>query len=162
MTQSWKEYSGMQANAASKRDTDIAMSRARLYEAGAIPDVITAHETALRGEYDKKIEGFKTGSNYKMLQEGFDIARGAKENPYAQNYAEYKPGQDLGQYFAANYVSGEVDADPREALYRARRAAAGGNLRRIAPSRAGSGPGGGGGEGLPEYQLAPGQNPWIA
>jgi len=161
LSNTWKEYSTWMDTARQARDSSIAMSRAKLYEAGAAPTVIAAHENQLKSEYDTKIAGFQQGANYKMLQEGFDIARGAKENPYAQNLAAFKEGQDLPTYFAANYASGAAPDDPKEALYRARRAAAGGN---VAPrSKAGPAPGGGGGQGaqLQEYAMAPGANPWV-
>jgi hypothetical protein len=160
MSNAWREYSGWMDTSRQKRDSDISMSRARLYEAGAIPDVITAHETDLRSQYDKKVAGFQSGANFKLLQEGFDIARGAKENPYAQSLKTFQKGQDLNQYFAANYASGSAEADPKEGLYRARRAAAGGNLT---PGRkAGAAPGGGGGTASPDIASAPGANPWMS
>lgn len=160
LSNTWKEYSGWMDTAKQARDSSISMSRARLYEAGALPDVITAHEADLRSQYDKKVAGFQQGANFKMLQEGFDIARGAKENPYSQALKTYTEGQDLPQYFAANYASGSAEADPKEALYRARRAAAGGNL--VPGRRAGPAPGGGGGPGSPDLATAPGANPWMA
>jgi hypothetical protein len=160
LSNTWKEYSGWMDTAKQARDSSISMSRARLYEAGALPDVITAHEADLSSQYDKKVAGFQQGANFKMLQEGFDIARGAKENPYAQALKTYTEGQDLPQYFAANYASGSAEADPKEALYRARRAAAGGNL--TPGRRAGPAPGGGGGPASPDLAAAPGANPWMA
>lgn len=161
LSNTWKEYSTWMDTAKQTRDSSISMARAKLYEAGAAPDVIASHEADLKSQYDTKIAGFQQGANYKMLQEGYDIARGAKENPYAQNLAAFKEGQDLPTYFAANYASGAAPEDPKEALYRARRAAAGGNVSPRA--KAGPAPGGGGqGNQLAEYAMAPGANPWVA
>jgi hypothetical protein len=156
----WSEYSGWMDSAKTARDSSISMSRARLYEAGATADVIKAQEDAMQSDYDKKVAGFQQGANYRMLQEGFDIARGARENPYSQGLAGYKEGQDLASYYSSNYAAAPAGEDPNAALVRARQASVGGNLA----SKPKTPPKAAGGEGLAlaEYQTAPGSNPWMA
>jgi hypothetical protein len=159
LSNTWREYSGWMDTAKTKRDSDISMSRARLYEAGATADVIKAQEDAMQSDYDRKVAEFQGGANFKMLQEGFDIARGARENPYAQSLAGYKEGQDLASYYSSNYAAAPAGEDPGAALIRAKQASVGGSLapKPKTPPRAA----GGEGLALAEYQAAPGSNPWM-
>lgn len=153
----WREYSSWTDTAKQQRDSAISTARAKLYEAGATPDVIAAQEAGIKSEYETKLAGYQQGANYKMLQQGFDIARGAAENPYAQSLVRANQGQDLAGYFSANYGADPVpktDAD----LYRAKQA--GGGSAGATP-KAGPAPGGGGGEAKAEYAMAPGANPWL-
>jgi hypothetical protein len=181
LSNTWSEYTNWMNQAKTTRDNDISTARARLYEAGATPDMITAHETDLRSQYDASVQKFQSGANYRMLQEGFDIARGARENPYAQALKGYTKGQNLNEYFTANYSPANPVEDPNAAMFRAKNAAAGGSLVGIKPGRPGfqvglppqiskrtvapapaKAAGGGGGPGaMADYSLDPGQNPWM-
>lgn len=79
----WKEYSSWTARSKQTFDKSSANTRAKLAAAGADRTVIEAALADLKGTYDSDIKKYQTSQTYKLLQEGYDIARGAKRNIYS-------------------------------------------------------------------------------
>ena len=78
----WKQYSSWTSQAAANRDSTISNARSRLTAAGADATVVQAMEADATKEYESKMKEYQSGSTFKLLQEGYDIARGAKANIY--------------------------------------------------------------------------------
>ena len=95
----WKQYSSWTSQAAANRDSTISNARSRLTAAGADATVVQAMEADATKEYESKMKEYQSGSTFKLLQEGYDIARGAKANIYTggasgQLYATDGPLED--------------------------------------------------------------------
>lgn len=92
----WKQYSSWTSQAAANRDSTVSNARSRLTAAGADASVISAMETDAAKEYESKMKEYQSGSTFKLLQEGYDIARGAKGNIYSGKAAGqlYAPGTE--------------------------------------------------------------------
>lgn len=79
----WKEYSSWTARSAQTRDKSSADIRSKFAAAGADKSVIDAALADVQKTYDSELKKYQTSSIYKLLEEGYDIARGAKKNPYS-------------------------------------------------------------------------------
>lgn len=79
----WKEYSSWTARSAQTRDKSSASIRSKFAAAGADKSVIDAALADVQKTYDGELKKYQASSTYKLLQEGYDIARGAKKNPYS-------------------------------------------------------------------------------
>jgi hypothetical protein len=101
----WKQYSGWTAQAAANRDSTISNARSRLTAAGADKSVIAAMEADAMKEFESKMTEYKSGSTYKLLQEGYDIARGAKANIYS--------GKAKGTLYAPGSETVDTIANPK-------------------------------------------------
>jgi len=78
-----KEYSSWTARSQQTYDKSSASTRAKLAAAGADPTMIEAALADLKGTYEGDIKKYQTSQTYKLLKEGYDIARGAKANIYS-------------------------------------------------------------------------------
>ena len=173
----WKEYSSWTARSGQTRDRSISDTRAKLSAAGADASVIEAALADHKATYDRDMAKYQTSSTYKILKEGYDIARGAKKNPYSGKakgvlYGDTLPestgnkahdllrdwipqkgkaGQALNtldQFYGSGYKSGEVEVDEKAEAKKNAKLNAGGS---------------GGSAVLTGYekQKTAGSNPWV-
>lgn len=78
----WKQYSGWMQNINRRTEGELSSVRARLSAAGASPDLIKMQTEHLESQRTREIGDITAGQTYRFLQEGFDIASGARVNPY--------------------------------------------------------------------------------
>jgi hypothetical protein len=96
----WKEYSSWTARSKSQLEKGVSDVRAKMSMAGADKSVIDAAVADRQSAYNSEIAKYQASSTYKLLQEGYDIARGAKKNPYSGKAAGqlYNPDGPLEDY----------------------------------------------------------------
>jgi hypothetical protein len=123
-------------------------------------------EQSSKEGFEKAMQGFQGSETFKLLQQGYQIGTGQKDNPFAgmAKGDKMKDGRlaTLEEFYTSGYGPGGINEDPKvAALRRARRAAASSGQ---APS--GGGPGGtqspAAASILKDSEgLAPGANPWM-
>ncbi len=93
----WKEYSSWTARSKQNYDKGVSDVRAKMSMAGADKSVIEAAIADRKATFDSEIKKYQASSTFKLLQEGYDIARGAKANPYSgkANGQLYETGSEV-------------------------------------------------------------------
>jgi len=106
----WSSYRTGEREIHERATRETATTRAKLGRAGASRSSITTMETERLEARDQELAGLQKGTEFSLLKEGFDIARGSKPSPYVGSPAKAGGGQNIGAYFSGLY--GEPAAVP--------------------------------------------------
>jgi len=79
----WQQYTGWKGDIGKRYESEIASTRARLTASGADPTVIQKAVSGIEEKRAGELSKIEEGATAKTLREGFAIAQGRQENPYA-------------------------------------------------------------------------------
>jgi hypothetical protein len=79
----WETYAGWINNINVRTKGEFSNVRARLFAAGAPPDLIKMQTEHLESQRLEEVGKLKETETYKLLQEGYEVGAGGKVNPYS-------------------------------------------------------------------------------
>lgn len=116
----WQQYTGWRGDIGKRYESEIASTRARLSAAGHDPSLIQKNVSELEAKRTKELGQLEQGATAKSLREGFEVASGRAENPYAGSMKgqSWKPSEafNFSMFFGGGDVSQMMDAPPKELM----------------------------------------------